>query len=385
MVKKYISNDMYFTLDQLIESAKLFVFILLAPKLLSAESAVIVISLNSGAFLLQLVLSSYLTQHLMVSYNNESRGEWFVLFLKLSMPLFFALYLFGETNLSLMFISLLVSEYFKRVMYYSDSSFISLLSNFVSFVLFILLVVLTPNLTPDEYFLIYFICSLIYLSILIGSNWKDFFSRSREKIEVNLKLFNFGNKVVVSLAIYWAISQGVYYFSEYFNLSNQDVIDLKMTQTVFGLSAIFAAIFETILLKRMGGSNSSAITKKIIWFFPSVVGICLFNLILLFIVSKFFYYIEISMFTMYILLFQLVFIINRIPCAYLKKHNLIGRIAFSYLVGFVFGLVLNESLLNLYEPRLLVSFCMFSAHFLSSLIMYLSVFFNREKENCIIT
>lgn len=379
MIKKYKSNDMLFTLDQLIESVKLFVFILLAPKLLSADDTAIVITLNSGAFLLQLILSSYLTQYLMVSYNKEPRGEWFVLFLKLSVPLFFVLCFFGEEILSFMFLSLLLSEYFKRVMYYSDASFISLISNFIAFVLFITIAFSASSLTSREYILIYFSCSFIYLIIIVMSSGNSFFSRSRSKILINFNLLGFGNKLVVSLVVYWAISQGVYYFPEKFNLSNQDVIDLKLTQTVFGLSAIFAAIFETILLKRMGGREVFSVTKKIIWFFPAAVSLCLVNLFFLFVISKFFHHIDISTFTVYILLFQFVFIINRVPCAYLKKNNLIGWIAVSYFFGFIFGLVLSAVLVNQYEPKLLVSACMFIAHLLSSVIMYLRAFIYREK------
>jgi len=212
----------------------------------------------------------------------------------------------------------------------------------------------------------------------------SFFSRSENKVLVNIGLLSFGNKVVVSLVLYWAISQGVYYFSEYFNLSSQDVIDLKLTQTIFGLSAIFAAIFETVLLKRMVKGDGAG-NKKIMLVFPIAIALCLVNLTLIFVVSKYFYYIAISTFTIYILLFQFVFIINRIPCAILKKNNLIGWIAVSYLVGFIFGFVLSVALANQYDPKILVSACMFIAHALSSVIMYLCAFIHRDKGKCIIT
>ena len=384
MVKKYISNDVLFTFDQLIESVKLFSFILLAPKLLSPEDAATVITISSGAFLVQLVLSSYLTQYLMVTYNKEPRGEWLFLFLKISIPFFCTLCFFGEFTLAYMFLSLLLNEYFKRLMYYSDSSLISSFANSIVFVLFIVLVFSISNLSSEEYVVIYLGCSLIYFFFLILCNLNSFFSRSENKVLVNIGLLSFGNKVVVSLVLYWAISQGVYYFSEYFNLSSQDVIDLKLTQTIFGLSAIFAAIFETVLLKRMVKGDGAG-NKKIMLVFPIAIALCLVNLTLIFVVSKYFYYIAISTFTIYILLFQFVFIINRIPCAILKKNNLIGWIAVSYLVGFIFGFVLSVALANQYDPKILVSACMFIAHALSSVIMYLCAFIHRDKGKCIIT
>lgn len=380
-------NDFYFTLDQIVESIKLFLFVMVAPVLMSKDNAANVISINSGAFLIQLILSSYLTQYLMVRYDRQASYSWIIFFFKITIPVSFALCIFSGYLLAGMFVSLMVGEYFKRLVYYNEQSMMSLLINVTTSGFFFVGIYLIDVVTAKGYIILYFVCSIIYVLLLLClfNNNPTVLGCKYKTIPIDKELVLFGNKIVTSLVLFWGISQGVYYFSEEIGLNSGDVILMRVTQSVFGLSAMLAGIMETIFLKRMKEiSIVYNYNKRVCQYGLISLVVCIANIFVIMMLSFYFDYIHISTFTVFLFFFQYLFMLNRIPSAYFKKKEKIMLITFSYLIGASVGVSVFCSLKFIlqYEDMLVSSTCaMFFSNAISCVIMY--YFLYKDIRTCI--
>ncbi len=304
-----------------------------------------VIISQSIASLFILFCSCFTTQYLLLKYNNESFSYWCAIFFIFFITITPLLYVVPNSIYCfLLFLSGSLSEFIKRLCFYSNKSLISLCFSLVSFLIFVVMVIIIYfcNIKVDStyYIILFFSMKFIPLALVF------IFIKGKSYQKVNItgvvnafvSSTKMGGVFAIVVAIYWCINQGFIVFSKD-NISSSDLVSIRITQNVFGLVTMVASLYDSIFLKNTLNKTSELIEyREYSRFIMMSFVFIIFNTILLYVLSITIYNeIDVLKYSVYFSVSQFFYLIARGFILVLKvRCNLI--ILFSiYFISFIFS------------------------------------------------
>lgn len=380
------NQNFWFSLEQLLDSGMIFLFIAVGGVVLSYEEMEVVVLSQSLALASVLFCSCFTTQYLLVKYKGQSGYYWFrILFTFSILIAFVSCFLTGSPFVVLLFISSIASEFSKRYCFYTERSFLSLLSTLLNLAIFSLLLLFfyyDGYLSSSTYIMLFCFSKIIPLCFV----WLYFFIKRERKVTKDDGFFfgikesiKYGSFFSMMTMSYWMTNQGFMVFSSG-DISPQDLVEMRMTQNIFGIVTMLVVLYDTIFLKK-NISNHERIfhIKGYLKFSIFSLSIIVFNLFVLYLLSMSFYKdIDVVKYAFPFAISQLFYLLVREPILILKlKYNLsilLWIYTFSLFFSYGYFFLFKGSEFPIYVVESIII-----ANFLVLLISLLMVIFKENR------
>lgn len=344
------AQSLIFTVDQIMDSGLIFLFIAIGGNLLSGTEMAKVVVAQSIALVCVLFCSCFTTQYLLLRYKNQTHSYWLKLFLFFVVitAAIIVVWFKSPLILSLFFIGI-VSEFFKRYCYYTDQSLISGCAMISTATIFIVMMLLAwfKIITFDSTSYVYFYCLAKFLPLLIVI---PFFFKSKEKskahavcnnpfkhiIQDSLKL---GGVFSIITIIYWVTNQGFFILFKN-EIPANELVKLRITQNVFGIVTMLITLYDSIFLKsNINNDEKIFIWKKYFHFIYVAIGLIIVNYLILYLLSITIYiHIDVFEYAFYLAMGQLFYLFSRMPILIMKLRYNLTLILILYLVSLFISL-----------------------------------------------
>lgn len=306
---------------------------------------------QSMALVVILFCSCFTTQYLLLRYKKQSHDYWarlFSFFFAISVAVIFLW--FPSIEIFILFVTGIISEFLKRYCYYINYSLISFSAMLSSVSLFIIFIACSWldifNLNHNTYLLCYCGARLFPLAgvliFLYFSPKKEMRTQDDEGIKYAIvDSFKNGGVFSIITIIYWITNQG-YFILLQDSLPASELVDLRVTQNVFGIVTMLIALYDSIFLKK------NIENKQGIFHFSSFLkfsGLASFmiiiNYVLLYVLSVTIYkHIDVIKYSLLLAIAQFFYLMARMPVLILKlRYNLsviLGLYVFALLVSLIF-------------------------------------------------
>lgn len=341
MIKNKKVQSSIFTLDQIMDSGLVFIFIAVGGNLLSSTEMASVVVAQSISLVCVLFCSCFTTQYLLLRYKEQGHFFWLKLFFFFVLITVCVIVLWFKSILILsLFVVGIVSEFIKRYCYYADQALLSFCAMLCTVISFMSMIILAwggaISLHTDNYIFFYSMAKFLPLMIVLGflafkRNINPCFSLKSSEgfsnvIQESLKL---GGVFSIITIIYWMTNQGFFIIFQN-EIPATELVNLRVTQNVFGIVTMLITLYDSIFLK-----NNINNTKKIfslrgyLNFSLVALGLIVINFVIAYVFSKTLYmHIDIFKYSLYFALAQLCYLLARMPILILKlRYNLLFILA----------------------------------------------------------
>ncbi|EIZ3454025.1 O149 family O-antigen flippase, partial [Escherichia coli] len=289
-------QTLFFSLDQIIDSGLVFIFIAIGGNLLDKSDMANVVLFQSVALVSVLFCSCFTTQYLLLRYKKQSSLFWLKLFLFFCIITMLIVSLwFQSAEILFLFFVGISSEYIKRYCFYINNSCLSFFSTIITaFIFFVFILMCWLNfmrINSTIYIYIYsgaklipltIICCFLFIKTKFNSDGEYEMPSLWYAITDSLR---FGGVFSVITIIYWITNQGFFIFF-HDRMPAAELVEIRVTQNVFGVVTMLIALYDSMFLKK-NIENKNKIFDWRSYFKFLVISIVLitFNFILLYILS----------------------------------------------------------------------------------------------------
>lgn len=339
-------QSVLFTLDQVVDSGMVFLFIALGGIILSKIDMATVVLAQSTALVCVLFCSCFTTQYLLLKYKKQSKIFWVVVFGFFYIVTLFFMSFFSESwQVILLFTAGITSEFLKRFCYYCELSFISVCSTITSVFIFFICIgfAFFGHVLLNAIFYIYCyvvarVIPLIGVFLLIGIN-KNAIQCKVDKVKIFegiIESFRCGAMFSVITIIYWITNQGFFVLLQN-KIPASELVEIRVTQNIFGIVTMLIALYDSIFLKKNIDNNNKIFNKSVYLKFVSAASILVvMNYIFLYFLSLTLYHnIDILKYSCYLAIAQWFFLLSRMPILILKLRYNLNVILMVYVLSLV--------------------------------------------------
>lgn len=376
MKLNFKNQNLLFTLDQILDSGLVFLFIALGGLLLTKNAMADVVLAQSTALVCVLFCSCFTSQYLLLKFKNQPSKFWAVIFL-----VFFFIVIaiiscsLKSYEISLLFAAGIFSEFIKRYSYYQELSFPSFCATAsTSFgFLSILAFLYSTNVSVDDKIYIY-LYVFAKLLPLIGVVIYMLFVKRKDSSGFNMQDISFafldslkcGSVFAAITIIYWVTNQGFFVLMQN-TIPASELVEIRVTQNVFGIVTMLITLYDSVFLKKNIKSDVKIFSGGSYLSFAVMATILIVvNYLFLYVLSLTVYiHIDVLKYSVFLALAQWFYLLSRMPILIIKLRYSLIAILTVYVVSLIVSsiyLLINQddsSYLYVVEAIALANFTTF--------------------------